>query len=268
MFSGGQNFRALREQLGLTMRDVESASLRIAVKHGNDEFALPPSRLSDIETKGVIPSIYRLYSLSIIYRKNVRELMSWYGVDIESTFEDLDLAAPPRSHFLQTLGNVGAVQVPVRLDPGFDHRYTSNIGRLVEQWGLVPLSYLAQFANCEYTYGYVGSEDWTMYPLLPPGAFVQVDESKDVVLSGGWRSEYERPIYFVETRQGHICSWCTLAGENIVLQSHPLSPVPARILKYPQEADVVGQVVGVAMKFGEWRPVDPLPGSKERGALN
>ena len=78
---------------------------------------------------------------------------------------------------------------------------------------------------------------------------MQVDESKDTVSSGGWRSEYERPIYFVETRQGHICSWCTLVGDEIILQSHPLSPVPTRILKYPQEADVIGQVVGVAMNW-------------------
>jgi transcriptional regulator with XRE-family HTH domain len=268
MFSGGQNFRALREQLGLTMRDVENASMRIAVKHGNDEFALPPSRLSDIETKGVVPSIYRLYSLSIIYRRDIGELFSWYGIELNAVAEDMDMAAPPRSHLAKTLATVSAVQVPVRMDPSFDHRYTSNVGRLVEQWGMVPLAYLAQFATCQFTYGYVGSEDLTMYPLLPPGTFVQVDESKDVVSMGGWRSEYERPIYFVETRNGHICSWCTLVGDDIILQSHPLSPVPARILKHPQEADVVGQVVGVAMRLGEWRPIDGGPNSKERRVLN
>ena len=268
MFPGGSNFRSLREQLGMTMRDVENASMRIAVKHGNDEFALPPSRLSDIETKGVVPSIYRLYSLSIIYRRDIAELFSWYGIELNALVDDMDLAAPARSHSSEALKSIASVQVPVRLDPSFDHRYTSNIGRMVEQWGVVPLAYLAQFANCQFTYGYVGSEDLTMYPLLPPGAFVQVDESKDVVTQGGWRSEYERPIYFVETRQGHICSWCTLVGDEIILQSHPLSPVPARVLKFPQEADVVGQVVGVAMKLGEWHPVDSVPGSKERRALN
>ena len=61
MFPGGQNLRVLREQLGLTMRDVENASTQIALKRANDEFAIAPSRLSDVETKGVVPSIYRLY---------------------------------------------------------------------------------------------------------------------------------------------------------------------------------------------------------------
>ncbi len=268
MFSGGHNLRALREQLGLTMRDVESASMRIAEKHRNDEFSMPPSRLSDVETKGVIPSIYRMYSLSIIYRKDIRELLSWYGVELNAAAEDMRLAHPPKSHFSNALSNVSMVQIPVRMDPSFDLRRTSNIGRMVEQWGWVPLAHLAGFANCEYTYGYIGSEDLTMYPLLPPGTFVQVDESKDAVAVGNWRSEYERPIYFVETRTGYLCCWCTLVEDNIILQSHPLSPVPARVLKYPQEADVVGQVVGVAMRLGEWRPVEPAPGSKERVALN
>ncbi|HTR65270.1 MAG TPA: helix-turn-helix transcriptional regulator [Terriglobales bacterium] len=269
MFSGGQNLRALREQLGLTMRDVESASARIAEKHGNDEFAIPPSRLSDVETKGVIPSIYRLYSLAVVYRRDVRELLSWYGIDLNHTAADLDLCLPPKSHVSEALAGISSVQVPVRIDPSFDTRRTSNFGRLVEQWGLVPLAYLTQFADCQYTYGYIGSEDLTMYPILPPGSFVQIDESRNRVMEGGWRSEYERPIYFVETRTGFTCCWCTQVREELILQPHPLSPVPARILRYPQEAEVIGQVVGAAMKLGEWRPVGgPLPNSKERAALN
>src|ERR1700685_4503736 len=90
-----------------------------------------------------------------------------------------------------------------------------------------------RFGSDHYTYGYIGSEDFTMYPLLPPGTFLQVDESKDKIAQGMWRSEYERPIYFVETREGYTCCWCTLKGENIVLQPHSLSPVPVRILRHP-----------------------------------
>ncbi|HEY1264297.1 MAG TPA: helix-turn-helix transcriptional regulator [Terriglobales bacterium] len=268
MFSGGQNLRALREQLGLTMRDVETSSARIAERHGNDEFSIPPSRLSDIETKGVIPSIYRLYSLGVIYRRDIREILTWYGIDLNKVSVDLDLSIPRRSHYSEALAGVPSVRMPVRLDPSFDLRRTSNIGRVVEQWGLVPMAYLEQFANCNYTYGYIGNEDFTMYPILPPGSFIQVDESKNRVAENGWRSEYERPIYFVETRNGYTCSWCSIAGEHIVLQSHPLSPVSARVLRYPQDAEVIGQVVGVAIRLGEWRPIEPLATQKERTALN
>jgi len=269
MFSGGHNLRALREQLGLTMRDVENASARVAEKHRNDEFAIPPSRLSDIETKGVVPSVYRLYALAVIYRRDFLELLSWYGIDLNVVANDIDMALPTRSHFSGALANVKAVEVPIRIDPSFDPRRTANFGRMVEQWGTVPLAYLEQFKNCNYTYGYIGSEDLTMYPILPPGSFVQVDESKDTIVEGGWRSEYERPIYFVETRGGHTCCWCTLTRDDIILQPHPLSPVAARALRFPTEAEVIGQVVGVAMRLGEWRPVyDSVPSLKEREALN
>lgn len=269
MVSGGQNLRLLREQLGLTMRDVELASSRIATKRGNPEFAITPSRLSDLETKGVIPSIFRLYSLSVIYRRDVRELLCWYDVDLNSTTSDIDVAFPRKSHISEALANLSTVQIPVRLDPSFDPRRTVNFGRLVEQWGMVPLAYLAKFANCQYTYGYVGSDDLTMYPILPPGSFVQIDESKNKAVEGGWRSEYERPIYFVETRNGHTCCWCTMGREEIILQSHPLSPVTARVLRFPQEAEIIGQVVGVAIRLGEWRQLpDSSAALKAREAVN
>jgi len=90
------------------------------------------------------------------------------------------------------------------MDPGFDIRETSDIGRMVQQWGPVPLTMLMHLASQHYIYAFIGYEDLTMYPILQPGSFVQVDESESRrrVVEGQWRSEYERPIYFVETRDG------------------------------------------------------------------
>ena len=264
---GGSSLRVLRERLGLTMRDIETASERIAHKRNNEEYSIPISRLSDFETKGVIPSIYRLYSLAVIYRKDMRELLALYGIDLNVPPSDLDIVAPPRSHISTALANTELVQMPVKMDPAFDPRRTLNFGRMVEKWGTVPLAYLEQFSKVDYTYGYVGSEDLTMYPILPPGSFIQVDESRNKVIEGGWRSEYERPIYLVETREGYTCCWCTVGREDLILQSHPLSPVPPKVVRASQ-AEVVGQVVGIAMRLGEWRSVpDSARASAERTAL-
>jgi hypothetical protein len=272
ILSAGLNLRGVRERLGLTMREVESASVRIAERHGNDEFEICPSRLSDIETKGLVPSVFRLYSLSIIYHCDLREILAWYGIDLSLSAADLQLSLPPKSHFEESLKSSSAVAIPTRLDPSFDPRRSTNLSRMVEQWGLVPLAHLANLSNDKYMYGYVGSEDFTMFPLLPPGTFLQVDESRNKVVQGMWRTELERPIYFVETREGYTCCWCSLRGEQIVLQPHPLSPVPVKMMRHPQEAEVIGQVVGVALKLGEWIPTDSLPAtkpeSKEPAALN
>ena len=98
MVTGGQKLRVLREGLGLTMRDIETASERIARKRNNEEYLIPINRLSDVETKGVFPSIYRFYSLAVIYRRDLRELLLWYDVNLEVQVSDLEISAPPRSH--------------------------------------------------------------------------------------------------------------------------------------------------------------------------
>jgi hypothetical protein len=249
------------------MRDVELASQQIARRFESEEFAIPPSRLSDIETKGIIPSIFRLYSFAAIYRREYRELLSFYGLELDNISADIGAGHPQKSHVSGALSNVLQVRIPTRLDPGFSLQKTTDLRRVIEQWGTVPMAYLGLLSDDQYTYGYIGSEDFTMYPILPPGSFVQVDETKSKVEDGAWRSEFERPIYFVEMRDGFTCCWCATKRDSIVLQPHPLSPVAVRVLRFPQEAEVLGQVVGVAMRLGDWHHSDFQPMPKVRSAL-
>jgi len=167
---------------------------------------------------------------------------------------------------VSTKGEYGVrIMVDLARHYGEGPRSLSDIAQ--SEW--LPLAYLEQLSKIDYTYGYIGSEDLTMYPILPPGSFIQVDEARNKVLEGGWRSEYERPIYFIETREGDTCCWCTISRDDVILQPHPLSPVAPRVLRYPQQAEVIGQVVGVALRLGEWRCVpDSAQAPKERAALN
>jgi len=246
--TAGRNLRTRREKLGLTMRGVELASDCIAEKYRNEQFSIPPSRLSDIETKGLRPCIYRIYTLSVIYRLEPRKLLSWYGLEIDNTVADLDLVSPPRSHLSDIVAGIDTMELLGPTDPVFDNHRSNHLVSMVKQWGLVPLSYVAHFATSEFTYGYVGSQDFTMYPLLPPGAFIQVDETLNEVLEGTW-PEYERPIYFVETRDGFTCCWCSIHRDQVILQPHPLSPAQVRVLRHHHEVEVVGRVVGVAARL-------------------
>ncbi len=250
--TAGETLRSLRESLGLTIRDVEAASLRLATKYENQEYSISLSRLSDIETKGIVPSIYKLYTLSAIYRRDFKEFLRLYGVDLQNCIGDMSLVEIPNSHQVSVLNNIDPYNVPVRIDPGFDLRNTGVLGRMILKWGTVPLAFLANFSDRRYTYAYVGTDDWTMYPLVLPGTFVQIDEARSKVVEGLWRSEYERPIYFVETREGFTCCWCELSGSNITLKPHPMSPTRTRILRYGKDAEVIGQVVGIAMKLDDW----------------
>lgn len=268
MVGPGNRLRILREQLGFTLRDVETCSHELSKKHKNEEFEIPLSRLSEIETKGLIPTPYRLYSLAVIYRVDYNDLLSWYGIDLAQIAKDFSISEPRRTHRMDAVAKTGNVQVPIRMDPAFDLRKTGNLGRMVEKWGLVPFAKLHELAKSDYTYGYIGTDDFTMYPLLMPGSFIQVDESKNEVVEGVWRSEYERPIYFIETRDEYICSWCSMKNDVVILQPHPLSPVPVRIMRHPQEAEVIGQVVGIAMRLDEFSHPAKLPEQKAHAKLN
>jgi transcriptional regulator with XRE-family HTH domain len=253
----GQQLRSLRERLGLTLREVETASSEIAAKHASQEYFIPFSRLSEIESKGTIPSIFRVYTLAAIYRCDYRTIFAWYSVNFDEIAEDSQVAQIPNTHRFGAIPHPDALTVPVAMDPGFDIRRTMNLTRMIQKWGTIPLQFVPGFKRGSNVYAFLGTEDFTMYPLLMPGSFLQVDESKNEVVSEGWRSEYERPIYFIETRKEFICAWCSISNrDQLMIQPHPLSPVAPRVFQYPQEADILGQVVGVAMRLNEWKPVD------------
>jgi transcriptional regulator with XRE-family HTH domain len=251
MTNAGQLLRAKREQLGLTIREVETASQKLAALRENDELIINISRLSDFETKGIVPSIFRLYALAVIYGLDYSEIVGWYGLELTDQRRVLGWGPTPKTNRADLSAGLAEIKIPVRLDPGFDLSRTSNIGRLVQQWGTVPLTFLKELSDSRYTYGYIGTEDFTMYPVLMPGSFLRIDESKTKIAQGMWRSEYERPVYFVESREGFVCCWCSLKGNQLTLQSHPLSPVPTRVMKHPHDAEVIGQIVGFATNL-EW----------------
>ena len=246
----GDRLREFRESLKLTLRDVELATLKIADVCGNPDFVIPASRLSDIEIHAVIPNIFRLYSLSVVYRVDFVELLRYYGVDVDHAPAHESIIQIDTTHIVASQGAALRVQIPIALDPGFNPVQTANLTRMIEEWGHVPVARLGQLPRSEYLYGYIGLQDWTMWPLLQPGAFVQVDTQKTTIQPGYWKSEYERPIYFLATRDGFVCCWCAVEGSSLILQSHPLSPVAARTLRNRHDAQVLGTVVGVAQRLG------------------
>lgn len=76
----GERLRALRLVLGFSMRDVHQASVALSKRLRNSEFLLPASRLHEFETRNVVPSIHRLYTLATIYEYEITELLGWYGI--------------------------------------------------------------------------------------------------------------------------------------------------------------------------------------------
>lgn len=254
MEEAGQKLKRTRERLGLRYRDVEEFSQQIADRRKNSEFTIAISRLSDIENRGVVPSIYKLYSLCTIYRLDIGEVLGWYGVELSAIAADASHIAPDRSHLVgfsaDSFGrSAGEVQVPLSLDPGLDLKRTTFLSRFIQSWGVLPLMLVAGLDLKNHRYGFLGLDDWFMYPLLQPGSLVLIDETRRKIATSGWTGMIDRPIYFLEHRDGWLCAWCSLEGETLVALPHPASEAAPLIFKYPSEVDVIGRVVGVANRF-------------------
>jgi transcriptional regulator with XRE-family HTH domain len=250
----GQRLRRARERLGLRFRDVELASQQIAQRHNNDDFGVLISRLSDIESHGTLPSIYRLYSLCCIYRLDLVEVLGWFGIPMDSMASDVCSVQIEKTHPISLNPDGAEVLLPISLDPGLDLRRTTFLSEVVQRWGKLPLALVGGSDIKRYRYGFVGTADWSMNPTIPAGALLVVDDSKRKIQTSGWRNQEERPIYFVGTRDGYFCRWLSLKDGIVSLIPDPSSDAP--VLTYPlDEVDMIGQVVGLAISLDpEKRP--------------
>ena len=254
MDDAGQKLRRTRERLNLRVRDVEQASQKIAEKYNNLEFTVLINRISEIENKGVVPSVYKLYSLCAIYRLDFAVVLEWYGIELSSLPADALFADVSRTHLIGfEAAQDGEIQVPLALDPGVDIRRTMYVSRMIQRWGKISLMFLAGLDPQEQRYGFIGTDDWFMYPLLQPGSFVVIDETRRKIQNDGWTNEFDRPIYFLEHRSGYLCGWCSQSDDKLMLIPHPASGEMPQVFTLPSDIDVIGQVVGVAMRLDQGR---------------
>ncbi len=247
----GEQLRELRNRLGVTTREVEEFSRTIAEDRQNEEFYISNAWLTQLENKNSVPSIYKLYSLSVIYRTKFNDLLVVFGIDLSATSR-YQLALPLQNTHLASFEPPNPekpITFPVRFDKSFNLETTSLIARMVEVWGEIPIALLQKLDVRHCQYGYLGMQDYTMYPLLRPGSFVQIDNQPTRMQAAEWRTEFDRPIYFVELRDGYACSWCEVRGSHLTLIPHPLSGCTIRQFVYPSEAEIIGQVTGVAMRL-------------------
>lgn len=247
----GFTLKRIRERLGLTLRRVEEASLEIADAERSSEYMVSTARLNQIENDGSLPSIYKFYSLAVSYHLSIEEMMGLYGINLGKMKQYRHATLQTSTHiFTAELGDPGRpIRFPIRFDPGFRAEKTSFLSRLIESWGEIPAGLLSQLDFKRYRYGFIGTEDRMMLPLLRPGSVVQVDDTRRKIVNTGCLTEFDRPIYFLELRYSYECCWCDQRGKEVTLLPHPLSPTGPQTIRIPDDGEVLGQVVGVAMRI-------------------
>lgn len=248
----GGRLKELRTRLGISTRDVADFSKTIADAEANEEFLVSSPWLTQIENEKVaLPSIYKLFTLASIYGLSYSEVLTLYGVETKKVKKYHAELPITKTHLARydSAEVPASLEIPVRFDAGLNLSHTNLLSRTIESWGRVPLEFVEHFDLRNRLYGFIGLKDYALYPLIRPGSFVEIDPDVKKPRHRVARSEFERPIYFVDLRNEYACSWCELVEDKLILTPHPLSPVKTRIFAFQQEAEIIGQVTGVAMRI-------------------
>ena len=224
----GQTLKSLRNKRNVTVREVEQASRRIAEFKGDKRFCISNGWLAQLENGVSKPSMWKLFSLSVIYHADFRELARLYDVDVDDKEIYEPIADPNLTQLLsdKSNGNGSALlfsQAPI---------VTS----------LEPMT-VSKNGDMHIVYARLGLAELTMYPMIRPGALLKIDTKQNKPGPVAWHNEYERPIFFIELRGGFTCGWCDLQGNQLLIIPHHSSPEKVRRLTYPREAEIVGPVI-------------------------
>lgn len=255
----GKWLRAQRERLRLSTRDVERLSYKIAQDKNSQDFCLSHNWLTEIENGKFTPNFCKLYSLCVIYKCDLDQILAFFGIRLRDISKEQRSLTLPHTHLFETSLQSAATTIvaPLELRAKVQLEQTNLVSRMFESWGEIPLPLLEQLDLRNSLYGYIGIEDYTLYPHIRPGSFVQIDGRQRKIRRGYWQNEFDRPIYFVELRDSYVCSWCELDGSQLILIPSPQSRGQARHVRYPGDAEVVGRVTAVTMRIADMQPSPP-----------
>lgn len=238
MDSIGEKLRTARHAWNLSLKEVEVRTLRLSVACGNPAYRISASWLHRVEQENRGLSATKLIVLASLYNFTAQEMLA-----------------------LCPMGEI-AFDVPKVSDsPNVTVLSGTNLDEHAKRW--LPISLLSEIAPIQSAFipsehgmpnhfrrGIVGLKDRTLDPMVPPGSILMIDTQKRSVLRRSeWNHEFDRPIYFLLTREGYIAGFCEIdrdpAWINVV--PHALSlEASRRYLR--QDIELIGTVVAVAIK--------------------
>lgn len=132
----GKRLRAERERLRLTLRDVENLSRTIAKDRQNSDFYIAHASLADIEKGKLAPTIFKLYSLSVIYGLDYDRLAILSGVPVPEAQKDHTALALPRTYLVgpPPLRPESERPAGIELREKLRAERTNLVSRMLEAW--------------------------------------------------------------------------------------------------------------------------------------
>jgi transcriptional regulator with XRE-family HTH domain len=240
----GLVLRTIRQQWKLSLREVEERSRCFAQEKGNQSYQISASWLDRLEREEHELTVNKLIVLAEIYNLPLKQLLrSAYPGNPQPGL--LSQLFGPNATMLLTDGLLeqqAKYLIPDTLGPDQPPDETTLLSK---RNGFPP-------TPCRL--GIIGKLDRTLEPMIPAGSIVHINTRERAISSRkDWTHEFQRPIYFLMTREGYVCGWCELdkASEWLTLIPHPLSPASSRRWKYRTEIENLGRVIVVAIRLTE-----------------
>ena len=239
----GARLREVRQKWGLTLREVEERSARLALEWGNPSYKISASWLDRVEREGRFLSAVKLIVLATVYSIPADQLLAFCPDGKVSTSPHIHPSSP-NTTLLLTRGPLeehARLWLPdsIAVEPVPDDT------ALLPQEDRLPT---------HFRRGIIGRQDKTLHPMIRPGSIVLINTQRRAIAHRReWTSEFDRPIYFLFTHAGYLCGWCELdkAAEWITLVPHSLSYAIAQRWRYRKEVEVIGRVAVVLQRLEE-----------------
>jgi transcriptional regulator with XRE-family HTH domain len=238
----GARLRTIRRQWQLSLREVEERSLRFAQQQGNQSYQVSASWLDRLEREEHELTVNKLIALADIYNVPTEQLLrSIYPANAQPAL--LRQLSSPNATLLLNGG-------PLEDQAKYLLPDTPVPDQTPEETTLIQSENSQSLAP--YRRGIIGKRDLTLDPMIPSGSIVHIDTQKRAISSRrDWTHEFQRPIYFLMTRDAYVCGWCELDKTSnwLTLIPYPLSPASSRRWKYRTEIENVGRVIVVAIRL-------------------
>ena len=239
----GVRLSAIRQKWGLTLREVQERSERLAQQWGQPSYKISASWLNRVEQEGRRLSGEKLIVLGAVYSIPADQLLAFCPQG-NSNSPDFDQVLGPNTTLLLTRGP---------LEEHARRWLPDSIGTdpIPDETTILPR---AEHLPSHYRRGIIGRRDKTMDPMIRPGTIVLINPHRRVIAHRReWKNDFDRPIYFLMTHTGCVCTWCELdkTREWLTSDPHPLSYVAPERWRYMREVDVIGRVAVILQRLEE-----------------
>jgi hypothetical protein len=232
---GGQRpgafLRIARLHAGLSFRSASQLSGLVAKNLGNDRYFTSPGTLSDYEARDQLPRhIHKLFTLAILYCIGFRDFLRAFGIALD----DFDRIKGSR--------------------PAEDEPSKGFFDSIRQEFGDLPL-FLADALPTLSGIAHISLRDvfWlernldALHPSLRGARFVLVNRRSKKPRRNPRAPAWSQPLYLLQERDGsYVAACCAIEHRRLMLYAYPRGAAEKQPVRRHIDADVVGQIVGIA----------------------